>query len=96
MLKIPDINPQTSSKQESKQSTPQSAGTLQKATVPQKDQTVNPPPLVQQMFDVCIYMPYASLCIVQQFYIKICIYMSVCLARSTDRTEKGEGKSSLV
>lgn len=51
MLKIPDINPQTSSKQESKQSTPQSAGTLQKATVPQKDQTVNPPPLVQQMFD---------------------------------------------
>lgn len=52
MLKIPDVNPQTS-KQESKQSTPQPAATLQKATVSQKEQ--NPPPLVQQLFDVCIY-----------------------------------------
>jgi len=55
MLKIPDVNPQTS-KQESKQSTPQTAATLQKATVSQKDQTLNPPPLVQQLFDVCIYI----------------------------------------
>ncbi|XP_071639281.1 5'-3' exoribonuclease 1 [Temnothorax longispinosus] len=50
VLKIPDVNPQTS-KQESKQSTPQPAGTLQKATVSQKAETLNPPPLVQQLFD---------------------------------------------
>ncbi|XP_050453966.1 5'-3' exoribonuclease 1 isoform X1 [Cataglyphis hispanica] len=48
MLKIPDVNAQTN-KQQSKHST--SAMTLQKATVSQKDQTLNPPPLVQQMFD---------------------------------------------
>lgn len=52
MLKIPDVNPHTS-KQESKQSTPQPA-----ATVSQKDQPLNPPPLVQQLFDVCIYRLY--------------------------------------
>lgn len=48
MLKIPDINAQTS-KQQSKHST--TAATLQKAAISQKDQTLNPPPLVQQMFD---------------------------------------------
>ncbi|XP_029664328.1 5'-3' exoribonuclease 1 isoform X1 [Formica exsecta] len=48
MLKIPDVNAQTN-KQQSKHST--SAMTLQKAAVSQKDQTLNPPPLVQQMFD---------------------------------------------
>lgn len=54
MLKIPDVNPQTS-KQESKPPVPQPVATLQKVTVPQKDQNLNPPPLVQQLFDVCIY-----------------------------------------
>lgn len=50
VLKIPDVNPQTS-KQEDKQSAPRPAAAPQKATVPQKDQTANPPPLVQQLFD---------------------------------------------
>lgn len=58
MLKIPDVNAQTN-KQQSKHST--SAMTLQKAAVSQKDQTLNPPPLVQQMFDVCLSMSYCAI-----------------------------------
>ncbi|KYN27760.1 5'-3' exoribonuclease 1 [Trachymyrmex cornetzi] len=46
VLKIPDVNPQTSKQENTpQQSTPQQS----KATVSQKDQ--NPPPLVQQLFD---------------------------------------------
>ncbi|XP_036149459.1 5'-3' exoribonuclease 1 isoform X2 [Monomorium pharaonis] len=48
MLKIPDLNTQTS-KEENKPSASQPMAMPQKATVPQKDQ--NTPPLVQQLFD---------------------------------------------
>ncbi|XP_011642826.1 5'-3' exoribonuclease 1 [Pogonomyrmex barbatus] len=48
MLKIPDVNAQTS-KQQNKQPTPQLVTAPQKVT--EKEQTLDPPPLVQQLFD---------------------------------------------
>ncbi|EZA57402.1 hypothetical protein DMN91_008681 [Ooceraea biroi] len=50
VLKIPDVNAQTS-KQPSKQSTSQPPAVHQKVMVARKDQPSDAPPLVQQMFD---------------------------------------------
>ncbi|XP_012226430.1 5'-3' exoribonuclease 1 [Linepithema humile] len=50
LLKIPDANAQTS-KQQAKQFAPQSVATPEKATISQKDQKMDPPSLVQQLFD---------------------------------------------
>jgi hypothetical protein len=66
VLKIPDVNAQTS-KQQSKQFTSQS--TVNQETVAEKDQVSDAPPLVQQMFDVCIY-------IFHSFHISICTITS--------------------
>jgi len=72
-LKIPDVNAQTS-KQHSKQFASQST-VNHKETVAEKDQVSDAPPLVQQMFDVYIYIFHSS-------HISICTITSSIIAFS--------------